>query len=147
VTARVPFLLALAAGLGAVGSPSACVRSKDPAGLVDGSAPPVAAPSASVAASLPPPSDAPGLCATICARSAPLHCPESASCVPRCAAMRGMPVCQDAVKGALDCFAAAPTSAWTCNDHGLPSIRAGMCEAEQSRAAKCLSEHPPKAPR
>jgi hypothetical protein len=87
------------------------------------------------------------LCPAICARSEPLHCREAATCVRRCEAMRAMPICQAAVRESLECFASVPTTSWTCNEHGLPSVRVGMCDAEQARAAKCLAANPPLAPK
>ena len=89
----------------------------------------------------------PALCASICAHSGGLHCPEAASCVRRCVAMQSVPQCQAEIRAALGCFDATPPAGWTCNDHGLPSVRVGLCDAEQARVARCLAASPPVAPR
>jgi hypothetical protein len=83
------------------------------------------------------------LCKAVCARSEHLQCPGTSGCVPRCEQMRAMTGCQEAISGALDCFLTAPTTAWMCNTHGLPSIQPGMCEEQQARAARCLAAGPP----
>lgn len=109
---------------------------------------PSVSPAVAAPALVPPaPNDAPELCASICARSAGLHCPQEATCVRRCDVMRSMTTCRDEVRGALDCFAATPPDGWTCNDHGLPSVKVGLCDGPQSAAARCLAAHPPVAPR
>lgn len=89
----------------------------------------------------------PELCSRICGRSAELHCREAASCVHRCDTMRQLAVCQAEVRASLDCFAATPATSWTCNEHGLPAAKNGVCDEEQGRAARCLASHPPTAPR
>jgi hypothetical protein len=158
--------LGLALALASLGHTAACVGRSDAgtaasdAGPARGASAAYAAaplPTAPAAAALPAASAArggmqaeqadPGLCAAICARSESLHCPEAASCVRRCEMMRAMPACQAEVRGALGCFASVGPGDWTCNEHGLPSVRVGMCDAEQSRATRCLAANPVIAPR
>jgi hypothetical protein len=137
--------LALVLLVGCVGRGESSVASTD-AGPSPGAA--AGSVAATAAAAIGPRSaENPGLCAAICARSEALHCREAATCVRRCESMRSMAVCQPEVRASLDCFASTPTSAWVCNDHGLPSVREGVCDQEQGRAAKCLAASPLPATR
>jgi hypothetical protein len=88
-----------------------------------------------------------GLCTSICDHSRALNCREAASCVRRCVAMQTLPQCQAEIRGALGCFDSTPPTGWVCNEHGLPSVRVGLCDADQARVAKCLAANPPVAPR
>lgn len=103
-------------------------------------------PASSAPAVDPAPADDVDLCAAICDRSAPLHCSYADTCVRRCESMRQMPVCRSEVQGAMRCFAATLPADWTCNSHGLPSVKVGHCDPEQGRAAGCLAAHPPQPP-
>jgi hypothetical protein len=79
------------------------------------------------------------LCATVCARSGPLHCPGVSDCQARCQEMRALPRCRGEMSAALHCFASVPLSRWECTDDGLPSVKAGACEPQQAAVAACLS--------
>jgi hypothetical protein len=146
----------LGAAVAAAASP-ACVESEGKgaplAEASTGSTAPATRPSgAGYSAPAPPAAQAPGpvdtaLCTSICEHSQGLHCQEAASCVRRCVAMQTVPQCQAEIRGALGCFESTPPAGWVCNEHGLPSVRVGICDAEQARAAKCLAASPPVAPR
>jgi hypothetical protein len=108
---------------------------------------PIASPGASTASLRPRATVSPddsdvGLCSSLCARSEGLHCAAAGTCVERCQKMQAFPGCQASVRAMLGCFLSAPTTAWACNDHGLPSLRGTMCDTEQARAAKCISAGP-----
>jgi hypothetical protein len=133
--------LALAFLAGCVGRGEASAAGSDASPSPGAHAASVAPTAASSNGSRPAEKD-PGLCAAICARSEALHCREAASCVRRCESMRSMSACQAEVRASLDCFASTPASVWICNDHGLPSVKDGVCDQEQGRAAKCLSAIP-----
>src|SRR6185369_12359915 len=62
------------------------------------------------------PDDEVGICAAICAR---------------CEKMRALPVCREAMRAALRCFALVPTPGWTCDGDGSPAVEQSRCTQEQ----------------
>jgi hypothetical protein len=78
------------------------------------------------------------LCAKLCERSAPLHCKAGAECGQHCQQMIAIPACRAEMLTSLRCFASQPSQNWECDADGLPSIKEGLCDAEQERYTNCM---------
>jgi hypothetical protein len=52
--------------------------------------------------------------------------------------MQTYPLCNAAVRAAFACFARLTEGDWECDPEGLPTVKGGLCEAEQAAVAKCM---------
>jgi hypothetical protein len=78
------------------------------------------------------------LCTKLCAISAPLKCKAAAECEQHCKQMLSLPTCSAEIVQSLNCFAKQPSASFECDENGLPSIKEGLCDAEQAKVASCL---------
>jgi hypothetical protein len=81
-------------------------------------------------------------CTTMCRHSIERHCAAAADCVSQCEDAWNGDVCRDTMRRSLSCFAAQSADAWECDDDGLPSLKDGHCDAEQTAHAECMGAQP-----
>ncbi|WP_437284162.1 hypothetical protein [Sorangium sp. So ce406] len=79
-----------------------------------------------------------GVCERLCATSQALGCLHADQCLAACAAMQAQAPCSAEMQVALACFARQPASAWACGEDGVPSVKEGICDAEQEAYVRCV---------
>lgn len=78
-------------------------------------------------------------CRALCDVTAPLACaPPSDECTARCQEMWGFGACAKQMRDFVVCAGGHPASDFECDEEGQPSLKSGLCEAEQELAAKCV---------
>jgi hypothetical protein len=91
------------------------------------------------------------LCQVLCKQTESLKCGTMEACVQGCSKSFGLPICQEHVAKFITCLMQQPLSAWMCSPGGTPSLREGMCGAEQEAIVSCLQAQvntaaPPTSP-
>ena len=78
------------------------------------------------------------LCTRLCAATRPLKCKGAPECEQHCQHLVSLPACSREMVQTLKCFANQPSVNWECDTDGMPTIKAGHCDAEQAKFAACL---------
>jgi hypothetical protein len=78
-------------------------------------------------------------CTDICERSRLLKCDHPEACKPNCMAMASLTPCSEEFVSFHKCLVGEPPQHWECAEDGVAAIRDGFCEAEQKRAANCMT--------
>lgn len=78
-------------------------------------------------------------CRALCDVTAALACaPSSDECTARCQEMWGFGACANQMRDFVVCASGHSAGDFECDEEGQPSLKAGLCEAEQELAAKCV---------
>lgn len=83
------------------------------------------------------------LCRMLCSTGAQLGCQPlvAADCVGGC--LQLVVVCGDVGRGFNECAARQPETSWECRPPvGLPTIKDGVCAAEDQAVARCVQMRP-----
>lgn len=112
----------------------------EPAPAVTQAALPVAAPATSGvdAAALSAPGASDALCVKMCERGLALHCKLDASGCREACQQSLSPPCDGELRASLACVTVEPLAHLECSDEGLPVIRDGYCNAEQTKLMACV---------
>ena len=82
-------------------------------------------------------------CARGCTTAAPLHCPQSATCISNCQSdydkfVTQTPQCRPFIDTLLACGALRPITDWECDTDGKEVLKEGICQMEGERAIQCI---------
>jgi hypothetical protein len=79
-------------------------------------------------------------CPTLCERSRTLNCPSQDDCNGVCRGMQDTQACSGEMSAVFACMVGEPIQHWECSEDGLPALKDGHCDPQQSALFRCLEQ-------